>query len=225
MIFHKPRHTEFLFIIVIISIMMIIIHNYGFDFWVSGHFFSDGKWIYRDNFFLEKILHKGGVLFSLLCLVILIFFRIKERVDEQKRHYLNAVLISALLSILSVYLLKLETTFPCPWNSQAFLGGQPLLPYKMLFSADYPKGHCFPAGHSSGGYAFLSLYFAYTFIYGRRNFRTLIPGVLLGVMFGITQQLRGAHFLSHDLATIIICVFISWITISIYYSYNHKNEA
>lgn len=224
MTFHRPQNKEPLFLIAGLTLAMVLIHNTGTDFWLAGHFFSGGQWIFRDNFFLEKILHKGGVIFTQVCLATLIFFRIKDRQDLFKKHYLNVVLISTILSIISVFLLKRVTTFPCPWSSQAFSGEHPLLPYRMLFATDYPKGRCFPAGHSSGGYAFLSLYFAYTFIYGKRNFRALIPGLFLGLVFGITQQLRGAHFLSHDLATIIVCIFVSWFTIWGYYSYSNKHE-
>jgi len=33
--------------------------------------------------------------------------------------------------------------------------------------------------------------------------------LLLGVVLGVTQQLRGAHFLSHDIWALAICWFIA----------------
>lgn len=35
---------------------------------------------------------------------------------------------------------------------------------------------------------------------------------MLGLTFGITQQLRGAHFLSHDLWSAALCWAIAWET-------------
>ena len=33
----------------------------------------------------------------------------------------------------------------------------------------------------------------------------LAAGLMIGAIFGWTQQVRGAHFLSHDLWTLLIC--------------------
>ena len=35
----------------------------------------------------------------------------------------------------------------------------------------------------------------------------IVPGLVDGTGFGVAQQLRGAHFLSHDLWTAAICWF------------------
>ena len=35
----------------------------------------------------------------------------------------------------------------------------------------------------------------------------LIPGLVIGISFGLAQQLRGAHFLSHDVWSAAICWF------------------
>jgi membrane-associated PAP2 superfamily phosphatase len=34
--------------------------------------------------------------------------------------------------------------------------------------------------------------------------------VFIGPLYGLTQQLRGAHFLSHDLVSIALCWFVSY---------------
>ena len=51
------------------------------------------------------------------------------------------------------------------------------------------------------------------------------PGSLIGFVFGLTQQMRGAHFFSHDLATILVSVFCSLFTVLIFNSvYCKTNE-
>jgi membrane-associated PAP2 superfamily phosphatase len=34
-------------------------------------------------------------------------------------------------------------------------------------------------------------------------------GLVLGIMFGASQQVRGAHFLSHDVFSLAVCWFSS----------------
>jgi membrane-associated PAP2 superfamily phosphatase len=207
--------------------LMFLFHQTFLDEWVASHFFlAPQQWIYRDNFFLEKILHKGGVILTIVLLVLFVgrwLILFKKPDQKLQRDYVGFIVIASLLTILSIFFLKQISTLPCPWNSLAFGGGaNPPTLWKM-FSSDLPSSHCFPGGHSSGGYAFLSIYFGFTFIYGKRMFITCLPGVLIGLTFGITQQLRGAHFLSHDVATILISILCSWLT-SLIFTYRLKKQ-
>ena len=71
----------------------------------------------------------------------------------------------------------------------------------LLFDAKpvgYPS-HAFPAGHASGGFALLSLAFAWDAASARR--RGLLIGIVYGSAMGLYQVARGEHFLSHTLAT------------------------
>lgn len=66
-----------------------------------------------------------------------------------------------------------------------------------------------PVYHASAGYAWLCLY--YFALLWRPSWRWagLWIGLGTGLVFGISQQLRGAHFLSHDVATALICWLLS----------------
>lgn len=225
---NKSLNIEFVVLAVIISLVMIYSHDSGLDTMLAGHFFNPAdKWMYRDSFVLEKILHKGGVIFSIVILVAILgrwIYLFKFHGDKKQRDYVGFVFLASVLTIIVVFFLKRWSTFPCPWNSLAFGGDVGHQPIWKAFALELPGGKCFPAGHSSGGFCFLSMYFGYTFIYGKRNFKTLIPGLLIGVIFGLTQQMRGAHYLSHDLTTILISITCSWITSLIYSYYNNKHE-
>jgi len=97
----------------------------------------------------------------------------------------------------------------CPWDLLRYGGHQP---YIGLFShrpADMPMTACFPAGHASAGYAWLSLYFFALLWRPAWRWTGLALGLGSGLLFGISQQLRGAHFLSHDLATALLCWLLS----------------
>ena len=72
-----------------------------------------------------------------------------------------------------------------------------------------PRGHGFPAGHCSGGFALMGLYFV-----GKRRVTRRL-GVFVGLAAGWTvgtyQILKGAHFLSHTIVTMIL----AWLIVQI----------
>lgn len=227
MTYSKPKFLEHLIPAIIFLGLMVLFHETSLDEKIALQFYVHSEWIYRDNFFLEKILHKGGVLFSTAILVGLIGYFIylwPKQDQKQRRDYVGYIVISSIISIVVVFFLKRWTTFPCPWNSLDFGGGNLRPSIWQMFSPNLPAAHCFPGGHSSGGYAFLSVYFGHLFIFGKRKWSTLIPGVVIGVIFGMTQQFRGAHFMSHDMATISLCIISSLVTSYIYSNYNKKYE-
>ena len=223
----RPQSIDFYLPLICMVFLMILFHQTSLDEWLAAHFYSSKDlWIYRDNFFFEKVLHKGGVLFSgtvIVGLIVALISVCKNPAKRQIQNYLSFSLIATLLTIILVFLLKRITTFPCPWNSLPFAEGGALVPsLTQMFSSDFPNPRCFPSGHASAGYSFLSLYFGYTYVYGKRNFWALIPGISLGLIFGIAQQMRGAHYMSHDFATIIISIFSSWLTLLVYTYYDKE---
>ncbi|MEI3479028.1 MAG: phosphatase PAP2 family protein [Bilophila sp.] len=62
------------------------------------------------------------------------------------------------------------------------------------------RGKCFPAGHASGGFALMMLFFAFP---RRLRWFGLALGLAAGWWMGLYQMLRGQHFLSHTLFTMI----------------------
>ena len=85
----------------------------------------------------------------------------------------------------------------------------------LLFQAKpsgYPS-HAFPAGHASGGFALICLYWSWP---KARRAVGLCFGLGLGLWMGLYQIARGEHFLSHTLATAalawLVCVgLVRWI--------------
>ena len=94
--------------------------------------------------------------------------------------------------------LKQLTAVHCPWD---------LVRYGGTAMAGDGGGACFPAGHAAAGYAWLALAFVSGTVPGRRI--GLSAGLAAGLVFGIDQQLRGAHFLSHDLWSAALCWMVA----------------
>lgn len=125
-------------------------------------------------------------------------------------HAVTYVLVAGISSAITVAVLKEHTRLPCPWDADIFGGTVPVLGMADVFNPAWPYGQCFPAGHVTGGFAWLSLFFAARALRWKYRYWMLLPGLLIGVLFGLTQQVRGAHFPSHDLVTLAMCWGIAW---------------
>ena len=115
---------------------------------------------------------------------------------ERYRRGLLFVFLSMLVTTSLVSLLKSVSSIYCPWDLARY-GGDIL--EALSIQHGWASGRCFPSGHASAGYALFALFF-FARVYSPR-WRWWVFGFALGMglLFGITQQLRGAHFVSHDL--------------------------
>jgi len=189
-----------------------ISHQSGLDLLLERQLYhlqggNGGGFPWRGAWLLHDVMHDGGralvkrLYFLVLGLYLASFFM--RHLKPQRRHLLY-ILLATLLSTSLVGALKHSTTIPCPYSLQEFGGDAHWVDIWKMFSPDLPRAKCYPAGHASAGYAWLCLAFLLPWR-SRSYYLALLPGILLGVSFGLAQQLRGAHFLSHDLLTIGLC--------------------
>ena len=70
-------------------------------------------------------------------------------------------------------------------------------------------GRCWPAGHATNGLAFIALYFSFLMAGRQRLARfSLATALIAGQALGLSQVVRGHHFLSHQLWSTAICWFV-----------------
>lgn len=178
------------------------------------------SWALKNHWLLEQVLHSGARNLMVLLLVALLvtwgfsFAVVKLKPYRQGMGYL---LLSAGMSAALVSIGKHTTGVNCPWDL-TLLGGT--LNYTPIFASrpsTISAGLCFPAGHASAGYAWIGLYFIARQHAPAKRGWTLGLVLLLGLTFGITQQLRGAHFVSHDLWTLAICWFTALVCYRVIY--------
>jgi membrane-associated PAP2 superfamily phosphatase len=104
--------------------------------------------------------------------------------------------------------MKARSDIYCPWDLQRYGGEQP---YHHFFDSLPPPGepdcgNCFPAGHASGGFALMAL--GFLFERRRAQWTGFAIGFTVGWTMGIYQLLKGAHFLSHTITTMLIAALI-----------------
>lgn len=168
------------------------------------------QWIGAHDWWVNDIVHVGGRWFMRALVVAALGLWIAASVRPGLRRWRRPAgyfVTAVVLSVGVVGLLKELTNVDCPWDLIDFGGRFPFVP---LFG-DRPDalrhGQCFPAAHAAAGYALLALYFVY-----REKSVTLariglIVGLAAGLLFGLAQQSRGAHFVSHD----VWSAFLVWI--------------
>lgn len=116
--------------------------------------------------------------------------------------------LAVALSTAIVGVLKVITNVDCPWDLTGFGGDRPFV-YLFADRPDsLPHAACFPGAHSSSGFAMFFGYFLLRDRSRRQAALALLGAILVGVIFSIGQQARGAHFLSHDLTSAVIVWFV-----------------
>ncbi len=165
-----------------------------------------GHWRWQDAWLTEHLLHRGGRLASVIAglLVAVAAVRAWRGPGRAWRWPLTTLAASLALSTAAVSRLKAWTHVDCPWDLLRYGGDRPLLGLLEARHAGDVAG-CFPAGHASAGYAWIALYFFARTTRPQWRRVGLAIGLLAGMLFGFCQQLRGAHFLSHDMWSLAVC--------------------
>ena len=188
------------------------------DTLIADHIYTWGNhsWLLRDAWLTSTLIHNDGRrLVTVLSVALLLLLAASHFVPRLKpcRKGLWYLLASAVSAALAINLLKEFTHVDCPWDLLRYGGEFPYIKKFAVHPLDFRTGACFPAGHASAGYAWFGLYYFARDLYPRWQ-RLALAGVLLtGLVFGIGQQLRGAHFLSHDLWTLGVC----WVCATLVY--------
>lgn len=170
-----------------------------------------GHWSLRAAFATERLLHVAGRNASAalwIAVVIALAATWRRPAWRHTRRPLACLALSVLLATALVAWIKSWSGLDCPWDLARYGGERPYVGFFSARSVGQAHGGCFPAGHASGGYAWMASYFFFVAVHPAWRRRGLVAGMALGLMFGVSQQLRGAHFLSHDLWAAALC----WLT-------------
>lgn len=109
------------------------------------------------------------------------------------------LLLAGGLALGSVGLLRAISNVDCPWSLDLFDGTRPYVHLLGDRPDSLPHARCFPGGHSSSGFALFAFYFLFAERRRAIALACLTGAVVVGGIFSIGQEARGAHFLSHDL--------------------------
>lgn len=163
---------------------------------------TQSRWLGATSWWTNELIHRDGtwLMRSIAAGALLLWAATwwRPQLHALRRPALYFFL-SVVLSVGLVGLLKTLTNIDCPRDLTEFGGAFPFIHLFEPRPSALRPARCFPAAHSSSGYALLALYF----VFRERSRRVarfgLAAGLGMGLVFGIAQQARGAHFVSHDI--------------------------
>jgi membrane-associated PAP2 superfamily phosphatase len=200
---------------ILFILLVLVLFTFEFstlDYKIQSYFYNadTNTWLIdRNNKILDTIFYSGikklFILFILSILFSLIFLRRFNWVKNNIKPF-TIIFLSGLLVPISISALKDSTNMPCP-NQLVEFGGQ----YQNVslfekLEEKRPVTRCYPAGHSSGGFALLALLFLVNT--KKAKITTLSLVMLLAWSIGGYKIMIGDHFVSHTIVTMIISPII-----------------
>ena len=185
----------------------VFIQDLFYDF-ATHQWLIDPKNIYIKGIFYRfpKIL----VLFVGISLIIIVLASFKFASLQKYRRGSLLIVLSLILVPGVVGLLKTVTNVYCPDELIRYDGTMPYVALFERYPIDFTQhkvGRCFPAAHSTIGFAFMSLFF----VFHKNIYRWLglLSSIAFGWIIGFYQIMRGAHFFYDTLSSMLI----GWILI------------
>lgn len=230
----KKQINFFIIADLALIIMALCFANYSdFDVDLQNHFFNyqTQSWlidadepIARFIFYtFPKILF--GLAIALVAILALFGFKKKSEFLFKNRHKFFLIFWGLVIIPLIVGNIKKFTDIYCPNQLDLYNGKYPHVKilekqdenFKQLQRTKSPHGEpqygkpnygqCFPAGHAITGFAFMILFFALE----KKSHRyfSLWAAISVGWILGLYQMLKGAHFLSHNLVSMLLCFLVA----------------
>ena len=188
----------------------------GWDLAVVSLFGNAGGFAWRDAFATSQLLHGGGRVLAWALLGALAWAAWKAQAGPgpgraERWHWLGVMV----LCVLAVPLLKQFSHTSCPWDLVQFHGVARYVPHWQWGFSDGGPGRCFPSGHAVAAFGFFGMYFLWRGHDAQRAHRWLLAVLAMGLVYGIGQLIRGAHYPSHTFWSAwlcwVICASAAWL--------------
>ncbi len=167
----------------------------------ANGFALESHWLWRDWLHDKIRLWPWGLELALLLGIFWPFGTLKQ-LPKARRTQLALTTFATLLVVSTI---KIHSLSSCPWDLQEFGGVARYVSHWAWGVRDGGTGGCFPAGHASAGFAFIGGFFAFRHALPKTAWRWFAGAMLVGAVFGLAQQIRGAHYMSHTFWTAWLC--------------------
>jgi membrane-associated PAP2 superfamily phosphatase len=188
----------------------------GVDLWLQDHFYNAAthRWLVDEKEPVGRAIFYNGpkALVWVIALTALVFaagpVRWRNRWQLNRRGLWLGLLVIATVPALAGVGKKYTNVF-CPSEIRRYGGDVAYARLCEPYPADDKpprRGGCFPAGHASGGFALMGL----LAVRNTRRWRNgaIASALFLGWWMGTYQMLKGAHYLSHTVTTMLVAWII-----------------
>ena len=195
----------------LVAALLLVLETTAVDSVISGWFYDPvaGVFPLHYNVALEVFGHQWPrqlVIVVACCVIGMYLLSFVLPPLKPRRRLLLFLSLALTLAPLAVILLKAASARHCPWSLQEYGG---FARHLSLFEAVPPglaPGHCFPSGHATAGFCLLAFYFAGLALGNQGLARAgLWGGLVAGLALGMVRVAQGAHFISHNLWSALVC--------------------
>lgn len=188
--------------------LLLLIDPSPLDFALEHLFYQPGEgFIGRHSFWLEDILHdrakQAVIVVGVLAIAGFALSLLPTKLRPWRRS-LGYLVLALALSTSVVTPLKTLTGMHCPWSLSEFGGQEQFTPLLAERAPTTHPGRCWPGGHASAGFSLIALFFVLRDRKPRAARIALAFALGLGALFSLGRMAQGAHFLSHNLWTLLI---------------------
>ncbi len=185
---------------------------------------------WRNQWWLSSVMHTGAkqlaVLIYLGVLAMTLWpLGIWRQLPRSQRLEIAAGITLSLVVVTAIKRISLTS---CPWDLQAFGGVASYVSHWSWGVSDGGSGSCFPGGHASSAFAFmaLSLPWLTSTDTDQQCIGRAMTGVIVlsGLILGLSQTLRGAHYPSHTAWTALFCAATAWVNHVVFAWWRIKRE-
>lgn len=188
-------------------VLLLAIDPSTLDFAFTRLFYDPQQgFIGKHSWLLEDLLHdrakQAVILIGVLSIASLVLSLLFRALTAWRRP-LSYLVLALSLSTIIVTPLKALTQVHCPWDLTEFGGTET---YTALLSERAPTlkpGRCWPGGHASSGFSLFALFFLLRDRRPRIARYALAFALGLGTLLAIGRVMQGAHFISHNIWTML----------------------
>jgi membrane-associated PAP2 superfamily phosphatase len=211
-------YTEIYVLLTVLVVILVVVYVFKIDFYLADLIYNPYLgWQYKNAWFTSIFIHKVGkyiLIFTYMLLWIEYLFRGRFNYSRENKFGFLVLLATLMLGSAIVGYLKQVLNVDCPWDLVRY-GGEQTYHGVFIQGLSSHMGHCFPAGHSSAAFTWISLYFYCSIYLPKMRLKVLATVLVVGFIFGFSQQLRGAHFFSHDIYSLLVCLFANMVVYSL----------
>lgn len=214
----RPWSAAWFFVPALFLAALVWTPPHAVDVALSRPFFNGFAWPLHGDFLFAQIFHKAlkgiPILIALAAFVVLGFGALEHHRTRRANAFLalglkrlGYLVLAMAACVLTVWWLKGSTGVACPWTVVPFGGKDPVV--DPTFSWSFRAGSCWPGGHAGTGFCLFGLYFMLRDAHPKAARIGFVLALALGLLCGTTRLMQGAHFASHNVATMLIDWLVS----------------
>ena len=205
----SARRALISFILLILTVIIADLTAIDLRFQRLMYNSEHAQWLWQSAEPIKRFLFYDGIKIALvvlaLCLLVVAVAGGRFTATRPYRRGARIVLLSLIIVPVTVSALKATTHVACPRDLVQFDGEDRYIGISRSVldpDAQAAARRCFPAGHASGGFALLSLFFL--FHTQRARGAAVVVALTVGSIMGGYKMMIGDHFLSHTVVTVLL---------------------